>query len=153
MWNNTEIVPSNVVALIGLSIFGPVIAAIKASCQCPSAPRLGGCIWWQTEIKLYYVVANWFDVTRHFSLISVLNYGHQASTMYRQTAKRKGKFNAFFICRNNSVNFDSLDSSVSIMTMVCTEQPRNYGSIPERGKRFFVAPNVQTGSGVHPVSY
>ena len=51
------------------------------------------------------------------------------------------------------MNFDSLDISVSIVTTVRTCQPRNYGSIPNRSKRFFVAPNVKTAYGGHAVSY
>lgn len=51
------------------------------------------------------------------------------------------------------MNFASLDSSVSTVTMVRTSQPRNYGSIPERGMRFFVVPNVKTVYGAHAASY
>jgi hypothetical protein len=29
----------------------------------------------------------------------------------------------------------------------------NRGSIPDRGRRFFSSPYVQTGSGAHPASY
>jgi hypothetical protein len=43
----------------------------------------------------------------------------------------------------------SQDSSIGIATRL----PRNQGSIPGGGKKYFSFPYVQTVFGVHPVSY
>jgi hypothetical protein len=43
---------------------------------------------------------------------------------------------------------------VGILTRLRVGHPKNWGSIPSRGKRFLsLLHNVQTSSGTHPASY
>jgi hypothetical protein len=47
----------------------------------------------------------------------------------------------------------SWDTSAGIATRLPAGRPRSQGSIPSRGKRFYVFQNVQISSGVNTVSY